>query len=239
MDRFQSFSPLDATGLASRGDLLAPVIRRDIADLNRQYLTLTLASPLRDDPRFRLPACSQPGLEACSADARERLALCPFSLFELRLPEPVEALPVSTARVADTQGDAVADPATEALCTAFALLSLSVARQLAEAWPLAPRIALGVSPAVEARLAGMRPSDLWRLAKWPGLIRPRWAHHDRYWRMLIGAAQTPEPDPLRRAHCVGLCLLAGAPVGAIGGSPSAPRRRLGLSRARPGVEDSC
>lgn len=239
MDVFPPLSPGPATDLASRGDLLAPVIRRDIADLNRQYLALNLEPQLGDDPRFRLSPALQAGVAGCSPEARERLASCPFSLFQLHLPDPADTTLHGGGRVADGQAQPVLDAAMAAQCAAFALLSVSVARQIADAQPLSPRLALGVSAAAEARLTGMRPSELARVSTWPGLIRPRWPCHERYWGMLIAAARGPDPGALQRAHCVGLCLVSGAPVGALAVPACAARRRARTARGSPGSGLPC
>jgi hypothetical protein len=229
--------PGPGTAPASRGNLLAPVIRRDVADLNRQYLALSLEPQLRDDPRYCLSPALQPSVAACSPEARERLASCPFSLFQLHLPDPEESALPGGGRVADSQVQPAPDAAIVAQCAAFALLSISVARQIADTQPLSPRIALGVSAAAEARLAGMRPSELAQLSTWPGLIRPRWPRHERYWGMLLAAAQGPDPEALQWAHCVGLCLLSGAPVSSLAGQVRAAHRRARTARGspRPGV----
>lgn len=226
------------TDLASRGNLLAPVIRRDIADLNRQYLMLNQEPQLAEDPRFRLSPALQSKLSGCSAEARERLTQCPFSLFQLHLPDAAESASLAAGRIADTRGEQALDAAAAARCHVFTLLSISVARQIAETLPLSPRIALGVSAATESRLAGMRPSELAQVAAWPGLIRPRWPRHERYWGMLIAASQVSDPGALRRAYCVGLCLLTGAGACAVTAAapPTRPRRhppRGGRGRGVP------
>ena len=239
MNVFLPRSPDSGPDPASRGNLLAPVIRRDIADLNRQYLALNLEPQLRDDPRFCLSPALQSIVTDCSPEARERLTSCPFSLFQLHLPDPAETSLAGGGRVADSQAPPVLDAATVAQCAAFALLSISMARQIADTQPLSPRIALGVSAAAEARLAGMRPSELARVSTWPGLIRPRWPRHERYWGMLIAAAKGPDPGALQRAHCVGLCLPSGAPVSALAIAASAIRRRARATRGPPGSGVPC
>jgi len=233
MNVFLPRSPDSGPDLASRGNLLAPVIRRDIADLNRQYLALNLEPQLRDDARFCLPPALQSIVTDCSPEARERLTSCPFSLFQLHLPDPAETSLAGGGRVAGSQAQPGLDAAMAAECAAFALLSISVARQIADTQPFSPRIALGVSAVAEARLAGMRPSELARVSTWPGLIRPRWPRHERYWGMLIAAAKGPDPGALHWAHCVGLCLLSGAPVSSLGVAAPAARRRVRTARGAP------
>jgi hypothetical protein len=232
-------SPDPGTELALRGDLLGPVIRRDIADLNGQFLELSLEPSLAGDPRFCHLAPIRAALAACPAEARERLAQCPFSLFQLQLPEPTGTAPLSVDRVADARLPQPLEIATAARCQSFVLLSLSVARQLADAVPLSPRIALGVTALVETRLAAMCPSELAFVAAWPGLIRPRWPRHDRYWSMLIAAARQADPGWLQLAHCVGLCLPTTAPASPETAGFPAARRRTRFTRGGPGPGVPC
>ncbi len=239
MDDWLQVSPGPGGDLGSRGNLLDPVIRRDIADLNLQYLQLALQPSLDEDPRFALADRVRRTLTGCPADALQRLANCPFSLFQLRLPDPPQATRESADGVADTWHPPVIEPAIAVRCQAFVLLSLSVARQLAEAAPLSPRIALGVSAEAERRLASMGPSELALLAAWSGLFRARCPRHEKFWGMLIGAARSPEPAPLRLAHCAGLCLLATGDnsADATGDAPS--RRRGRPLRRGPGSGVPC
>jgi hypothetical protein len=226
-------TPGPGTELALRGNLLGPVIRRDIADLNRQFLELSLDPSMGDDPRFCHAVAVRAGLAGCSAEARERMALCPFSLFQLRLPEPAGTAPLAADRVADARMPQQPEIATAARCQSFVLLSLSVARQLADGVPLSPRIALGVTAQVETRLAAMSPSELACMAAWSGLVRPRWPRHDRYWGMLIAAAREADPAWLQWTHCVGLCLPAAATATADTAAVPAVRRRGRFTRGGP------
>jgi len=232
-------TPGPGTELTGRGNLLGPVIRRDLADLNRQFLELSLDPSLGNDARFCHSAAVRAGLAGCSAEALERLALCPFSLFQLRLPEPMGTAPFSAGRVADARMPQQLEIATTARCQSFVLLSLSVARQLADGVPLSPRIALGVTAHVETRLAAMGPSELACLAAWSGLVRPRWPRHDRYWGMLIAAACGTDPEWLQWAHCVGLCLPGVPSATADTATVPAVRRRARFARGGPGAGVPC
>jgi hypothetical protein len=218
-----------------RGDLLGPVVRRDIADLNRLYLDLSLEPSLDEDPRFSLTDGVRAALRACPHEALGRLAECPFCLFQLRLPDGGSN---ALDRVSDARAPQSLEPIVEARCQSFVLLALSVARQLAGGTPLSPRIALGVSAAAESRLAVMSPSDLARLAIWPGLVRPRWPRHVRFWGMLIAAARASDALLARWAHCAGLCLLTTVQDGVE--LPDEPvRRRARNARGWPGPGVSC
>lgn len=219
-----------------RGDLLGPGTRRDIADLNRLYLDLSLDPALEEDPRFGLCDAVRRALAACPPEVRDRVARCPFCLFELRLPSGPAA---GVDRVADTRQPPPLDAATAARCLSFVLLALSVARQLAEGTPLSPRIALGVSAEAESRLAAMCPSELARLAAWPGLVRPRWPRHERAWGMLIAAAQASDAAFARWAHCAGLCLLTTAQEAPVPAGAPAARRRARGARGLAGTGVPC
>ncbi|HEX7374096.1 MAG TPA: hypothetical protein VF277_03930 [Steroidobacteraceae bacterium] len=229
-------NPLDpGTQLLVRGDLLSPVVRRDIADLNRLYLGLSLEPLLDEDPRFALADSVRAALGDCPDEVRRRLAECPFCLFQLRLPAGGSNV---LDRVADARQPMSLEPPTAARCHSFVLLALSVARQLAGGAPLSPRIALGVSADAESQLAAMCPSDLARLAAWPGLVRPRWPRHVRFWGMLMAAARTSDAALARWAHCAGLCLLMTVQDGLE--LPDEPvRRRVRHPRGWPGPGVSC
>jgi hypothetical protein len=211
------------------GGVLTPAIRRDLADLNRQFLELGLSPALASDPRFAWSEPVRSGLAQTDAATRDRMAACPFALFELRLPRtPGEGRP-STAGVEDAaSGGGLADPWL-GRCLAFAHFALFVALRLADAAPLATRIALGLSPADELRLNEMCPSEAARMAASTEAFRPRWPAHPRFWAMLRGAARSNSGADLRWAHCVGICLLGteiGAQAASDGAARTLPRRPL-------------
>ena len=89
---------------------------------------------------------------------------------------------------------------------AFGITALGVARSLCDLVPLATRIAFDLAPRLEARLGAMTLSDSYRLAAWPGLIRPRWSAHERFWALFADAVAGGEA--LHWAYTTGLCLLA-------------------------------
>lgn len=218
--------------LLHRGNLLGPAIRRDIADLNRLFLELGVEDALEEDPRFAVAETIRRALRACDADARNRLADAPFCLFHLRLPT---SLPVGD-RVADARPPAPLDALLADRCQAFVLLALSVARHLAGGTPLTPRIVLGVAVEEETRLAALTPSDVARIASQPGLVRPRWPRHERFWAMLVGAAREGDPVLLRWAHCAGLCLItAGADTPIVPLDPTRGRPRRPRGAGGPGL----
>jgi len=197
-----------ATLLPSAGSPLGPLIRREIADLNREYLALGLEPALASDPRFCIPSAVRAELASSPGEVCERMARSPLSLFQLFLPEPGLEAPGPEAKgVADAGRADAAGWAMASRCQEFLLLSLATARQMARSTPLLSRLALGLDPVVEARLAAMRTAELGPVVGWPGLVRPRWEWHERFWALLSSSARADGDDAgLRRAHCVGLCL---------------------------------
>lgn len=209
-----------------QGGVLTPAIRRDLTDLNRQFLELGLAGELAADPRFAWSEPVRVRLAATDATTRDRMAACPFALFELRLPRPAPAGEVSASRVADGAARPGPGEPWSGRCLAFAHFVLFVALRLADAAPLATRIALGLSPGDELRLNELCPSEAARLAASPEAIRPRWPAHPRFWDMLRRAASADSPPALRLAHCAGICLLVSElnPPGAAATPSRRPQR---------------
>ena len=189
-----------------QGNLLSPAVRRDIADLNRLFLAHALDPGHGADSWFQLPAATVKRLVEVAPEARERAACSPISLFELALPRDEEAPPWRLQSVADTDAD-FANRARGETRRAFGLVALSVARRLAENVPFSSRIAFGLGSTCEARLSALSPSDSFRLASWPGLVRPRWPGHSRYWSLLAEAAAGTVQADLKWAYSAGLCLL--------------------------------
>ncbi len=189
-----------------QGNLLNPAVRRDIADLNRLFLAHALHPGHGADCWFQLPAATVKRLVEVAPEARERAACSPISLFELALPRDDEAPPWRLETVADTDAEFV-DRARGETRRSFGLVALSVARRLAENAPFSSRIAFGLGSTSEARLSELTPSDSFRLASWPGLVRPRWPGHSRYWSLLADAAAGSVQADLTWAYSAGLCLL--------------------------------
>lgn len=188
------------------GNLLGDSVRRDIADLNRLFLARALDPLHGADQWFQLPAAATERLAAAPVEARERAALCPVTLFELRLPQVHDD---SSWRLdAVTDGDlAPVDPVTSDSRRSFGLVALGVARRLAEGVPLSSRIAFGLRPACESRLSRLSPCESFRIASWPGLVRPRWPGNSKYWSLLAAAALDAQGAVLHWAYAAGLCLL--------------------------------
>lgn len=214
------------TDLALRGNLLTATIRRDIADLNRLFLQCALDTTLGPDSWCCLPEQAVVQLAGAAPEARERIAQSPFTLFELCLPHPDDRWEWRPAAVADAQAFAAVDRAQADARRSFGLIALGVARRLAEGVPMSPRIAFGVCAEAESRLSGLSPSESFGVASWPGLIRPRWPRHERYWCMLAAAASGADPHLLRWAFATGLCLPARGDRAIPWAAGQVPRRKV-------------
>lgn len=221
--------PVDCRELLLRSTVLGPTVRRDIADLNREYLEISLSPEMQDDPRFAWSEPVRRSLLEADPGTRGRMAASPFSFFELRLPSPDPRGVAEPGRVEDGGSPLVAGTAA-ARCASFVHLALFLAWRLADAEPLATRIALGLPPAAELRLNEMSPSQLVQLAAWPGLVRPRWPDHQRFWSLLASASRHDSVIALQWAHCIGICLLGTVPAAAAG--PPGGDREAGR-RPRP------
>jgi hypothetical protein len=86
-------------GLPVRSGLLPPAVRRDLADLNCQYLELGLDREHESDPRFGWSESVRRCLLEAEPTTRMRMAASPFALFDLVL--PAVAAPCASSRVAD------------------------------------------------------------------------------------------------------------------------------------------
>lgn len=219
-----TYFPGQGADLIVQGGVLSPAFRRDLADLNRQFLELGLAPELASDPRFAWSEPVRAGLLGTDSATRDRMAGCPFALFEIHLPATRTTAGIVPSRVQD--GAAAMAPAEpwHARCLAFGHFALFVALRFADIAPLATRIALGLSSAAELRLKEMCPSEVAQLATSPDVIRPRWPAHPRFWAMLRWAVRSGAPSALQWTHCVGICLL-GSEFSAVESGPVGPTPR--------------
>jgi len=90
---------------------------------------------------------------------------------------------------------------------------------------LAANVVLDLTPVAQSLLAAMSPSQLAAVAAQPGLVRPRWPDHLRFWEMLEAAARRDSAVALEWAHCVGVCLLGVEAEGTAGNPAGGGRRR--------------
>jgi hypothetical protein len=193
--------------------LLSPSLRRDLADLNAQYLELGLACAPDGDPRFAWGEAVRDCLRGAEDATLARVAASPFALFELALP-PAQA----AARVEDGRASGRMR-VVQSRCESFAHQAAFVAQRVVEQDALAARVVLALSAEARTWLRDCRPSQLAGLATDVHAIRPRWRQHAYFWETLVGAARRDSTAALDWAHCIGLCL-----IGAEDHAPS-PRRR--------------
>jgi len=186
-------------------------VLRDLEDLNRQYLELGLDPATASDPLFGWSDDVRNLIDGAGPEARGRMAACPFTLFDLRLPAadsvPGSELLAELGRVEDRPNGGPAGATRPAGCVAFAHGALFTAWRLAESAPLVARIAFGLSATEEQGLSETGPTRIALLAAWPGVVGPRWPAHSRFWAMLRGAAQSGTATSLQWAHCAGICLM--------------------------------
>lgn len=193
--------------LLQYGNLLHPGVRRDITGLNRLFLERVLDPVSALDPWFGVPVPAVARLAEATSEARERAAHSPVALFEVTLPDAGDPSAWRGDAVADEPGLAAAGRGLVEARRSFGLAALGVVRGLLEGSPMSPRIAFGLGPPHEEQLASMSIAESYRLASWPGLIRPRWPAHGRYWEVLAVAATSNGTDAMRWAYATGLCLL--------------------------------
>jgi hypothetical protein len=210
-------------GITPQHGFLTPAIRRDVSDLNHQFLNLALEPALSGDDRFALPDEVRHALEAGGESLLVRVAACPFTLFQVFLAHGRLGGP--GPGVEDTRRPLL-DAATASRAQWFADVAVFLAWRLADDEPLAFRVVLGLSAGDELLLNQTRPSDLPRLAGGPQLIRPRWIRHPRYWRLLIRAAAAAGDATLQRVHCAGICMV----VADLWGQDGQPMDRSGPAR---------
>jgi hypothetical protein len=206
-----------ALGSPAPGGIFTRSARRDLADLNRQYLELGLRADASSDPLFCWTVEVRQEIERAEPDVRERMAACPFALLDLRLPSgqsvpdsaPGTELLSELDRVEDRLPGRNGGATRPAGCVAFTQGALFTAWRLAESAPLVARIAFGLSPAAELELNETCPTRIAMLAMRPGVVGARWPRHSQFWAMLRGAALVGSGSALQWAHCAGICLMEG------------------------------
>jgi hypothetical protein len=216
-----SQKPVSTLESPSCDGVLPPSLRRDLADINRQYLDLGLDPGLQDDPRFGWSPAVRRCLAGIDPSSRARIAASPFAFFDLILPAslPDPALD----RVEDGDRGLQHDVLPGRLAS-FAHQVAFLARQLVITSPLASELVLGLSACAQSLLAEARPSEVAELALRPGLICPRWPAHERFWSVLSHAARDGSPVALQWAHCLGLCLFGASDFASPATRPRARRQ---------------
>jgi hypothetical protein len=208
--------------MADRHGLLSPELRRDLAGLNGQYLELGLGAVSGADPRFAWSDTVWRRLAAVDAPTRSRMASVPFALFRLVLPP--EGRVDRPPGIADLPWP-VGGPAWQGRCLSFAHQAAFFARRLIDGAPLAASLVLDLAPEARSLLAGYCPSELAAAAAHPGLIRPRWPDHLRFWEWLESAARRDSAAALQWANCMGVCLLGADTDSVPPATADDPRRR--------------
>ena len=214
--------PGPGPGIPARHGLLPPALRRDLTDLNSQFLDLSLASEASGAPDCRWAEPVWLRLRGVDRPTRTRMATAPFALFRLVPP----ALP---ALAPGTPSKGVADLPLPAPVTgwqgrwvSFAHQAAFFARRLVDGAALAANVVLDLTPEAQSQLSALCPSQLATLAAQPGIVRPRWPDHLRFWEMLEAAARCDSAAAMQWAHCVGVCMLG---IDAAGAAPGPGRRR--------------
>ncbi len=202
--------------------LLPTTLRRDLTDLNAQYLDLGFASSPVSDLRFGWNEAVRHRLASLDGSIRQRMASVPFALFQLHVPP---ATLDDAAGVADMARDSSGSGWTTR-CTSFVHQVAFFARRLCDGAPLAANVVLDLAPDAQAVLRGLRPSEIAEFASQPGFLRPRWPGHQRFWRMLEAAAHAESSVAMQWAQCVGVCLLGIDDCAASGAGIAAARRKL-------------
>jgi hypothetical protein len=209
---------------AASGSLLPESLRRDVADLNRQFLHLAQMStgPLWQPWLTRSPFVAG-GLESASVEA---IAACPFTLFELKLADVARAAPEG-AEVRDEQHPRAGEFDLQVQGLAHGALTL--AWRLADESPLSLRLTLGLSTAAELLMNETRVSGLLHWARAANLLGARWPEHVIFWPSLLRAGYLRDRAALTRVHCLGLTLLV-SDLGIF--EPDGAVRRRGAMRER-------
>jgi len=187
------------------GNWLPDSLRRDVADLNRQFLRLLHAGSW--PPGLAWPARTSWAAAGLDVEAIDAMASCPFTLFDLRLADLATETLSPDAHVRDAQRATTS--ATELRCQALAHGALMLAWRLADASPLSLRLALGLPAAAELLMNETRMSNLATWARTSNLLSPRWADHPVFWPRLLRAGQLRDVAALSRMHCLGITLLVG------------------------------
>lgn len=224
MARSRTDDPRTPPDASADAGLLSRAVRRDLVDLNRNYLELGLSLAGEADPLFAWTPSVRQEIAAAEPAVRARMAECPFSLFRICLSGTAGSVP-DGHRVEDHGARAPATGRTPG-CLEFSSSALFAAWRLADSAPLAARIVFGLTPSEELLLNELSPSQVGALAADPAVVRARWPDRVRFWSALRTAAESATPAALQWAHCMGICMIDGGPDTARGEDPgAAPGRR--------------
>jgi hypothetical protein len=147
-----------------------------------------------------------------AAEARRRLAHCPYLLLDAGFARPERWLAAASVHERPAMAPLVA-PALD--CgVPLARRTLLLGWHLARCNRLAARVALGMTAECAERIAALRLEELEAIAETePGWVRLRWEERVELWRPLLRAALHEGPERLAGLQMRGLQLLAADSLG--------------------------
>lgn len=169
----------------------------DLHALNRQFLELAIEhEPLADSAGF--DRCTQQALHGLGARELERLATCPYSLFDIAFAEAA----VWRSVLADPPAVDASAP-TDA--SAFSLAALLFTRQLCQHHDGMARLLLGMTEEVVGLLAvhDLPALSACAFAGRP-LLRARLADHPHFWSDLLDFVRDGTRERQLAAHTLGM-----------------------------------
>lgn len=171
---------LSHTPRRSEGGLL-----RDLHALNRQFIALLLASSGDPGRAAMLEPCLLTRLCELSDQQLDRLATCPYSLFDMRFARAESW--TSRAERASLPGARLRGTArADGYLAAFSLSALLFARQLADGYPDLARLLLGMHNQVGQALTRLALPALAEVAcDHAAWLEARLASHPHFWPDLI------------------------------------------------------
>ena len=150
----------------------------DLAELNRQFVALVLSRGRTS----MLDPCLAAQLGALSDPQLDRLAACPYSLFDAHFGDAERWLGVARASVGSQWRETGATDGR----AAFLLAVLLFARQLADGYPDLARLLLGMHNDVAEALGALSLPALAAVAfEQPDWLQARLARHAHFWPDLI------------------------------------------------------
>ena len=180
----------------SRGTLL-----NDLHDLNRQFLALVMQTD-SPDTTAALDHCTREALRALADEQLERLATCPYSLFDVHFADAaVWREVVADEPPAFDAGLGVVSPARGA----FMLAALLYTRQLCQHHDDMARLLLGMTQEVAQLLSSATLSALTACAfTGEPTLTARLAEHPNFWSDLLDFVRDGTRERHLAAHTLGV-----------------------------------
>jgi len=186
---------------------IPPALREQVLQMNEVYLDVLSSAGTGaacEADRTGLAESVIAGLVALPPAARERIARCPVSLFNLRFEDTAFWTGIGGATVAETDISHYAATAPRP----FVDTALFFAWHVVQCSEFAARLLLAMPIATHRIFHQLPLARLHRLAaSCPDLLQPRWADHPCFWPDLIGAAQRADPAALDAALLAGVQLV--------------------------------